>query len=450
MPRSAAPHPAGPPPAGPDDSPHPGRRRRTTLVALGIVVVVLALLGGLFVVRGGGGDPVEAERPADPTERPATAAMMIDAAQVQRLSDQRWRLLSTTDNTEGTGINSVCQDARFADPRGRGTFVRTYAAPGSGPDSPRRRLVQTVEISRSPRAAAAAYRTTLGWFAGCQQARLQLLNAYRLRGLGDQARLLKLRIPDAVRRTYVVGVVRTGSVTVSTVLETLGGRQVDVARAVNALTAGVRNLCGTDPVGACPTAVTVAPVLPPLSGETRGTLAAADLPVVGTINRPWVGTRPVPARVNVAATTCDKADFVGSGARRAATRIFLVPQARLPRRFGISETYGAFPTPRRGQAFVARVRAAMATCEKRDLGATVGSELVEPQGFRGSEYALWRLDSEIREDVTVGFWMGIMRVGRYVAQVNFTAAGTLDIDEETFTALVTRARDRLFELPARR
>ena len=32
----------------------------------------------------------------------------------------------------------------------------------------------------------------------------------------------------------------------------------------------------------------------------------------------------------------------------------------------------------------------------------------------------------------MGFWMGIARVGRYVAQVNFTPTGENDIDEVTF------------------
>jgi hypothetical protein len=44
----------------------------------------------------------------------------------------------------------------------------------------------------------------------------------------------------------------------------------------------------------------------------------------------------------------------------------------------------------------------------------------------------------------------VARVGRYVAQVNFTPTGENDIDEATFQALMTRARDRLFELPAGR
>ena len=89
----------------------------------------------------------------------------------------------------------------------------------------------------------------------------------------------------------------------------------------------------------------------------------------------------------------------------------------------------------------------MARCEKRDLGAKVSSQVVQERGYRGSAYALWRLDSEINDRSSVGFWMGVARVGRYVAQVNFTPTGADDVDEDTFQALITRARDRLFELP---
>ncbi|MET0998392.1 MAG: sigma factor-like helix-turn-helix DNA-binding protein [Marmoricola sp.] len=418
------------------------RRRRLHLVAGTAALLALVVAGGLFVVTEGANDSAGAQ-PKAAAARPVEKSMLVSPAQVQDLAPRSvWRLLGTSDNTQGTGINTVCQETRFADPRGRGTFVRKYAATGT----PRRTYLETIEISRSDVAAQQAYRTTLGWFAGCSRARLQLLNAYRIQGLADQAMVLKLRIPNKVRRTYVVGVARTGSLTISTVSETLGGSPVPVARALRTLTSAVRNVCHTDAAGTCPTTVTASPVLPPPSGETRGTLAAADLPVVGAINRPWIGTKPVPARPNVAATTCDKANFVRAGAPRAVTRTFLVPQGRLPRRFGITETYGAFRTPRQAHAFVQRVSAAMAVCEKKDLGAEVSSTVVQTRGYRGSEYALWRLDSEIDNRSKVGFWMGIARVGRYVAQVNFTPVGSNDVDEDTFQALITRARDRLFEL----
>ena len=426
-------------------------RRRGRLFALGGTAALLALvvLGGLFVVRGGVlAEPAAAGEGTPVDEHPVTEDMLLSLPQVQPLAaGERWRLVGTSDNTSGSGINSVCQATRFADPKGRGTMVRTFAT--AGPANNRRTVVQTVEISRSPEASASAYRTTLGWFAGCSQARIQLLNAYRVSGLGEQAQMLKLRIPNAVRRTYVVGLARTGSLTVSTVSETLGRRPVEVRRAVTTLADAVRNVCASDPSGPCPAGVSASPVLPPPSGEPRGTLAAADLPVIGRINRPWVGTHPVPARPNIAATTCDKANFARAGSPRAITRTFLIPQARLAKQFGIAETVGAFASPARAHGLVRSVTEAMAQCEKKDLGAEVSSAVVEPRGYRRSEYALWRLDSEINDKRTVGFWMGVARVGRYVAQVNFTPSGDNDVDEDTFQALITRARDRLFELPAR-
>ena len=420
-----------------------GRRRRRQHALAGTVgVLLVCLLGGLFVVRGGVTDPAKAQAPG-PTPRPVVAEMLLDTHQAGLLApDQRWREVGTTDNTSGTGIHSVCQDQRFADPRGRSTFVRTFVADGR----PRRRLVQTVEVSRTARASAAAYRTTLRWFAGCRQARLQLLGAFRVRGLGEQAQLLKLRIPNQVRRTYVVGLVRSGSLTMSTVLETVDGNPADLESSVKVLDDATRRLCDADASGPCPMSATAAPVLPPPSGEAPGTLAAADLPAVGRVNKPWVGTRPVLARPNVAATSCDRADFDRAGAVRPMSRVFLVPQAHLPRRFGITETYGAFRSVAKAKALVTRIRTAMATCEKRDLGASVSSVAGQPKAYRGSEYYLWRLDSEIDKSTKVGFWMGVTRVGRYVAQVNLTPAGDLDVDADTFQALVSRGRDRLFEL----
>ena len=191
-----------------------------------VVLLALTLAGGLFVVRGGVEKPAAAADPG-PAPKPVTEEMLLSLAQVVSVvPGPRWRVVGTSENTSGSGINTVCQDARFADPRGRDAFIRKFAAAGT----PRRHYLETVEVSRTRRAAATAYRTTVGWFAGCSEARLQLLNAYRVRGLGETAQLLKLRIPNDVGRTYVVGVARTGSVTVSTVMETVNGRPMRSAR----------------------------------------------------------------------------------------------------------------------------------------------------------------------------------------------------------------------------
>jgi hypothetical protein len=430
----------------------PGGRR--TGVALLVALLALAVVVTLLVRRDGRAGPTAdggaGVGRASTAPRPVTAGTLLGVTDAESTAPrQRWRLVGTTDNTEGTGINSICQGSRFADPEGEGTFVRAFATT----NAPRRTLLQTVEISADEKAAQAAYDTTLGWWAGCREARLQLLGTYRLDGLGAEGRLLRLRLPDARRpalsRTFVVGVARSGSLTLSTVAVTRSGAPVTNRSAARVLTTAARSLCGTDPAGECPGAVRATPVLPPRSGEALGTLAAADLPVVGKIDRPWVGTRPHPARPNPAATTCDRADFIRSGAARARARTFLVPGARVAGRFGVSQTYGRFPTPARAQRLVDRIAAAMARCEDDDLSAQVSSQDVARPGPRGSTSSLWRLDSEIRKGRTVGYWMGVARVGRWVTQVLLTPVEDADVDAETFDALVVRARDRLFELTGR-
>lgn len=446
--------PTGDPADRPETAPRgrrlPGGRR--AWVALLVVLVVLAVVVTLLVRRDGDLDSVVDDAggesaPASPAPRPVTVGTLLGVTDATALAPrQRWRLVGTTDNTEGSGINTICQESRFADPRGEGTFVRSFATTSGT----RRTLVQTVEISRDERAAASAYDTTLGWWAGCREARLQLQGTYRLQGLGDEGRLLRLRLPDAQRpaqsRTFVVGVVRSGDLTLSTVAVSRGGSSVPNRAAVGVLTTAARALCETDQAGDCPSEVRATPVLPPRSGEAAGTLSAADLPVVGRIDRPWVGTRPRAARPNPSATTCDQADFAAAGAPRARSRTFLVPGARVDERFGVSQTYGRFPTVARAQRLVDRVEAAMARCEDDDLSASVGSAQVDRQGPRGSVSSSWRLDSEVRKGRTVGYWMGVARVGRWVTQVLLTPVEGADVDAATFEALVVRARDRLFEL----
>ena len=114
-----------------------GRRRRRTHAVVGaLLAVVLTLLGGTFVTAGGSVQDATSssasgsEKEAEPPAAPVTEEMLLGLAHVRGLAPrERWRLLGTSDNTAGDGINTVCQDTRFADPRGRGAFVRTFAAP---------------------------------------------------------------------------------------------------------------------------------------------------------------------------------------------------------------------------------------------------------------------------------------------------------------------------------
>jgi DNA-directed RNA polymerase specialized sigma24 family protein len=415
-----------------------GLRRRRNHAVIGSGLAVLVTLGAGALVMPDAGDP--------PPPRPGALVskrMLLSAEQVAPLAPrQAWQVTGTSDNTEGQGINTMCQAAQFADTHGLGTWVRTFVA-----STPPRSLVQTVEISNSPGAAKKAYDTTLGWYAGCTVPRIQLVDAYAVQGVGEEAVVLRMRIPGQQPRSFAIGIARTGSLTTSSVLETGTPAPAQPELLVSALTASVQNLCESKVAGACVGAVTTLATMPPPTGETAGMLAIADLPAIADVAFAWAGTDPAPAIENVAATTCDEADFARAGAKDPVTRTYLIPEADLPKRFGLTETLGQFPTAKAATGFVAKIAARMEACPDRELGSTVSQTVIRLKPGAGASYALWRLENQVnQEEELVPFWMGVVQVGRYVAQVNLTPVGKYDVDQATFEALVVRARDRLNEV----
>ncbi|HEU4567715.1 MAG TPA: sigma factor-like helix-turn-helix DNA-binding protein [Marmoricola sp.] len=430
------------------------RRRRARAVLAAVLATVVAVGAGALVTEHPqhpanatvAGTFASPDRPSSsPANRPVDGSMLLQADQLGRAAPHNdWAIWSTTDNTDGSGLNTDCQQARFADPRGLAAFVRTFTATGR----PHRHAVQTVEVSRSPRAARRAYRTVLEWYAGCSRTRTQLQATYDVAGVGDQAGALVLRLGGRTPRSYSVGLARTGAVTTSTVVETSGGPAVGARALAEDLATAVDRLCGADLAGSCADdRPRVRRTLPPATGERAGMLAVADLPFVDHLARPWVGTTPVRSRDNVAATPCDRADFRDLGAGRVTSRTFLVPQARLPERFGLSETYGRFPRAGRAVAALRTIEHRVARCSHADLGASVHHATVVGRSRGGSSYASWRIDVEIGAHRRVGYWMGVARVGRYLAQVTFSPVPGKDISPRAFRDLVERARDRLLELP---
>ncbi len=422
------------------------RRRRNHAVLGSVGVVVVALAAGAAVLTPGAADAGR-EEPLI-TKRmlltPAEAAPLA-AAKPAAARTTGWQTIRTSDNTEGDGINTMCQTARFADADGLGMLVRTFATADEQP----RQLVQTVEISNSPGAAHKAYRSTLGWYAGCTTEPVGLLDAHGVTGLGDEAILLRMRQPASMGTSYAVAIARTGALTVSAVLSVPKGTP-KVAPATQVLTAAVAKLCESPVAGECVVAPQVAAAAVPLSGEAPGTLASVDLPPIRRVTRPWVGTDPAPAAgQNPAATTCDRADFARGGATDPITRTYLIPMAGLPERFGITETVGAFPNARAATKFTETMDRKMRACPDKELASTVNDAVTGRATTPASPatYALWRLTNQInnRED-EVSYWTGVVRSGRYVGQVTFTPVDRYDIDRATFRALLERAGQRLAEL----
>jgi DNA-directed RNA polymerase specialized sigma24 family protein len=437
-----------------------GAARRRTHTTAGVVGIVAAfLVTGSLITDASGVRPtldfhraVEEPAPtldAGPPEVVLAEENLLTAAQVTvGRPDRTWAQSETTDNSEGSGMLTLCQRERYADPRGRAALVRTFTTPRLK-KQPAVSLVQATEASRSPRAARGAYRTVLDWFAGCQTERVQLLATRRVEGVGDRAMLLTLRSWAAPVETMTVGVAQTGRYVTTTAARIRDDAKPDVDAAARLLGTAVDGLCTLPEAGACgalPRLVTV----PPLPvGELPAILAELDLPPVRGVNRPWVGTAPVQAVQNPAATRCESATFAGSfqGApfSNTATRTFVIPRAGLPARFGLTETLGAL-RGKRAELFVERVRTRLAACPDQDLGTDVTR--VAHRDEKTVDASVWQLTTEISEDESVTYWMAVLRNGTAVAQLTFIPAGEARMAEDAFVAVVDRAVDRLGRLPA--
>lgn len=424
------------------------RRRSHTLV--GAVAGLATVLGTGVLVDGG--TPARTRLPsaegdaASPAvepqpERPQFAAdALLDEGQVQRVVDgPAWRATGTSDNTEGDGLATPCQQRRYADVRARAALRRDFAT-RERRGRPARSAVQTAELSGSVRSAVRTWDQALGWYAGCTAPQVQLQATSRVDGVGDRAMLLQLR--DWRRRaTYLVGVARTGQITTTTFLSAAAGADPDPAGATRLLARAVDGLCPTPQGGRCAEGARTRGVAPVAVGEVPGLLAGVDLPRVPGVGRPWVGTEPREARANVAATTCDRTDFAARPVRRNVTRTFLVPQARLPATFGVTQTAGTLPTPARARAFVGTIRRELASCPDRDLGADV-SALASSTG-RDREHAAWRVTVELNDRETATYLMGVVRRGSAVSQLGFVPGAEASIGSQPFRQLLLRAGERL-------
>jgi hypothetical protein len=272
------------------------------------------------------------------------------------------------------------------------------------------------------------------------------LDAYRVDNIGSQADVLMVRLWDEPVTTMSVAVARIGAVTTTTVGTTVGGPPPPAGQITQSLADAVAMLCARTTATECAKSPTYRVVPPPPSGEERGLLAVADLPPVGRIDRPWVGTDPVGGRGNPSATTCDQANFAAAGASRSRSRTYLIPGAAVPARFGLSETYGVFGTPRAAARFLSGVRARVVGCPDRNLATSVSGAQTLRRSVPQLDLSSWTLSTKVSASTAVRFRVGLVRVGRTVAQVTFAPSPEDDVTDASFRTLLIRAGDRLREL----
>ena len=429
-----------------------GAARRRTHTLVGAAVAVAALVVSGSVVNGappsGGSAGRGAESAAGLAEpddgiTPFDADRLLSADALSVLLDGRgWQEARTTDNRRGKALTTPCQPRRYADPDGISALARSFTtAPVKG--EPQVSAVQNTELSASVQAARATWRRVVTWYGGCPAPRVQLLGTHTVSGVGDDALLFHLRSWRSPVSTYVAGVARTGQVVTTTFLRTTAA-EVDLDEAGRLLGRAVDRLCSTSVGARCAPSPRLRAAPPVKVGEAPGLLVEADLPPVTGVSRPWVGTQPRQARQNTAATRCDLTDFSRAPVDHAITRTFLIPDAGLPAAFGLTETVGTLPEEK-ARAFVQTIRQRMASCSDRDLGSDVEQLASSSSGSR--DLSVWRVTSELDDDRTVTYLMGIARVGTAVGQVGFVPGRDATLGVEPFEAVMWRAAARLQYLP---
>ncbi len=432
-----------------------GAARRRTHTLVGAVAALAALVATGFAVDGthgptklpqadlGAGRSVNAE-PEQPAQFDADALVGEEELGLA-VDGTGWRATRTSDNRAGDGLATPCQERRYADPRARAALVRSFTTrPTEG--EPQVSAVQTAELSGNVKAARRTWDQSVAWYAGCTAPQVQLGTTMRVAEVGDEAMLVRLR-DWSKGRTYLAGVARTGRITTTTFYRTDDNTEPDVAGATRMLVLAVNGMCPTPQGDGCATTPETEEVAPVPVGEVPGLLASVDLPMVPKVSRPWVGTEAREARDNVAATTCDRTDFAVDPVRSNVTRTFLIPDARLPATFGVTETAGTLPSDAQARAFVATIRRKMDSCSDRDLGADVTG--LGSSEEKDGEHAVWRVTVEISDQESVTYLMGVVRRGSTVAQIGFVPGRDITIGPDPFEELLLRAGERLSYLPRR-
>jgi DNA-directed RNA polymerase specialized sigma24 family protein len=444
-----------------------GTTRRRTHTAVGAVAAMGALvLGGAVVtdaqgvmpsldharsngvasLRLGPDDQTPAAGDGSEAADPDVPAVTIDDTDLVSLSQLAARVPGSWEPVDvapaESGILMPCQSTRFADPSGVASAAQRYKAPAEKGRASRN-MVQAVEVSTTSSAAESAYDAMLGWFAGCTDARTQLVSTYDVGAVGDEAKILVLRSWKRPASTMVAGIARTGQASTITFTRAQDVHRADVARAAGLLADAVNGLCGLPGTAACAEKPQVTTARPVPVGAVPSMLLEVDLPPVSRVDRPWIGTEAKVARSNLAASRCDGTRFDVKAMRRNMTRSFVIPEARLSDLFGLTESVGLLPE-RQASQFVDTVRKKLRSCEDRQLGTEVVK--VGDLSTRHQDLTVWHVTTEISDNQTMTYLMGIMRQGGAVAQVGFVPDGKVQMAPGAFIALAHRALDRLPEL----
>lgn len=423
-----------------------GGRQRLVFAAVGLVATAVVLTaGGHFVTDTAGVEPTLVKPSASPTPKPPAEPTLNDGRlladdQVDVLArDRSWQTVRTTNNTDGPGLYTPCQETRFADPDGSGARVRTWRTEDAGP---RIDAVQSTELSQSRKAASAAFSTLTKWYSGCLAPGTQLLSTYRLDGVGNGARIFLFRTWGDTPTMTAVGIGRTRLLTTSVIRTEVGASEPGLFGVRDLLSEAVDRLCAGPGGGPCSEDPRLEETAPQPTGTSPGLLSTLDLPQAGGINASWAATRPTRAETDPVTIACGTSDFSKEPVVNGRTRTYVIPNGRdLPEEFGLSEDAGTLPDPAAATEVVDAATERMDSCEDDQEGTEVSQ--ISDQRSKALDVVAWRVRTEVEDGRTIEQLIALVRNGDSAAQLNLVTAPNASFDDEAFVALAQRASMRL-------
>lgn len=401
-----------------------GSRGRLALLVSAVAAVVVVGLAILYAVTTVGDPSAQpsASAPAGAssgggTPTPSdTAALLGDAtlltpAAAQQIEDRTWRVALTERTiTQKTPVpGCLSNEPVDGEPTAQQKVVRVLT--GSGKSAPT--ALHSAAAYASPEEAAQAYAVAARTLGGCASPGAYIADGVAVTGLGDQSvGLVVTVVADGKTQWHSVVMSRTGRVL--NLLDAVRGDKAlgaaGVARALGAVTAAQCEAAG----GQCTAAPTVKAAPPPVGGDVPGFLAAGDLPPVGKADESWVATPVDQSSKDFLGSQCETLDWTRTGATVAASRVYLVPSSTT---FGLNDIVLTMGNEKAASALVAKIRADLQSCSKRQLTASVSKPLpVKGPGASGSEVVGWT--ATVEQKTTAGtqrFRVGIVSSGSKVA-----------------------------------
>ncbi|WBQ04218.1 hypothetical protein [Kribbella sp. CA-293567] len=417
-------------------------RRRNQIIGAGAAVLVLVGGGGIAAVNAFGGDDSAGDNARSGNQDDKSggngpgllgdAKVLIDGTAAKQLAPAggAWAVASTDNGSNAPDRSFVCQSQRFADPAGIRTWIRNFRNP-----STKDTAVQYVEVSNDEAAAGKAYSTITGWLSACNTPQIRLISSYTTSGLGSKGVVAVFGQPGPKTNKYrTVSVSTAGQTTMVVEYDTVGKTPPKPDTLIATAGAGLKRICDE---AKCTTGTPVAkPVLLPTT-EPAGFMAPIDLPVLPSIDKPWVSTTSTTPK----GTGCDKLDLKKAKARATRAQTYVVPEAKVPPEFGLDTMVAAFASPAAAGSFVGDLRKAVDNCKKTTSNATVRptGEIAVGNSVKGES---WRVSYDTGGGKIFTYRIGIAAAGSRAVYALYPVLEKLDITNEAFNEVLTRAAER--------